>query len=103
MTYIEFKRKLSTEISQLLREKNQYEVENIVDRILELIQSIITSEVKSGGSVKWKNLGVFMSKFRKGRALRGVRNQGEVYQIPDLRLPKFKPSREFTNSVKTIQ
>ena len=73
--------------------RNQSEL--ILDAAIEVIQST----VYKGNDVKLVGFGTFSRLLRKSRTGRNPKT-GESVKIPGTRIPRFKPGKEFKESVK---
>ncbi len=73
--------------------KNQSEL--ILDAAIEVIQSAVSK----GHDVKLVGFGTFSRLLRKSRTGRNPKT-GESVKIPGMRVPRFKPGKEFKETVK---
>ncbi len=73
--------------------RNQSEL--ILDAAIEVIQSTVSK----GNDVKLVGFGTFSRLLRKSRTGRNPKT-GESVKIPGTRIPRFKPGKEFKESVK---
>ncbi|HPI39220.1 MAG TPA: HU family DNA-binding protein [Pseudobdellovibrionaceae bacterium] len=73
--------------------RNQSEL--ILDAAIEVIQSTVSK----GQDVKLVGFGTFSRLLRKSRTGRNPKT-GESVKIPGMRVPRFKPGKEFKETVK---
>lgn len=63
-----------------------------------IIESIINT-LKKGDEVSIAGLGIFSPKTRAARQARNPRT-GEMVNVPEMRVPKFRPAKAFKDAVK---
>ena len=71
------------------------QIENWLDATLEIIQKTVSK----GEEVKLVGFGSFQKTKRRAKTGRNPKT-GETHQIPETSIPRFKPGKEFKNSVK---
>ncbi len=71
------------------------QIENWLDATLEIIQKTVSQ----GEEVKLVGFGSFQKTKRRAKTGRNPKT-GEAHQIPETSVPRFKPGKEFKNSVK---
>lgn len=69
------------------------------EEVLDAALEIITRAVSKGDEVKIVGFGTFMRGSRKARNGRNPKT-GTSVEIPATRVPKFKPGKDFRDSVK---
>jgi len=69
--------------------------ENFLDATLDIIQKTVSK----GEEVKLVGFGSFTRQSKKARVGRNPKT-GESVEIPGTRVPRFKPGKEFKNSMK---
>lgn len=69
------------------------------EEVLDAALEIITRAVSKGDEVKIVGFGTFMRGARKARNGRNPKT-GTSVEIPATRVPKFKPGKDFRDSVK---
>lgn len=67
---------------------------------LEAALKIIKQELTDGGEVTLRGFGTFMPQHRAAKTGRNIKRNLPV-EIPAHNVPKFKPAKEFVQSVKT--
>lgn len=72
--------------------------ESMVDDILREVWSQIKEAVTRGETVKLRNFGAFIRQVRKPKKAQNLRTNS-VVEIPQMSVPKFKPSAEFKSMV----
>lgn len=66
-------------------------VDTVVDTIVEAL--------KNGDEISIAGLGIFSTKQRAARQARNPRT-GEAIQVPEMRVPKFRPAKALKDAVK---
>jgi DNA-binding protein HU-beta len=88
------KAQLIEKVSQLTQSTKQ-QSEEILDATLAVIQRTVSK----GDEVKLVGFGTFCRTDRKARPGRNPKT-GESVQIPEARVPRFKPGKDFKDHVK---
>jgi DNA-binding protein HU-beta len=70
--------------------------------ILETYFQEVKQTVFEGEDVAARGFGTFTTQLRKRKKARNIRAKTEVY-IPEHYIPKFKPSKEFMDLMKTVK
>lgn len=87
-----------SELVELISKRTQFtktDSERVLDATLEAIQKAVAK----GQDVKLVGFGTFSRYSRKSRNGRNPKT-GKSVEIPATRVPKFKPGKEFRDSVK---
>ena len=87
-----------SQLVALVSRKTQFtktDSEEILDATLEIIRNAVAS----GEEVKLVGFGTFSQLLRKSRPGRNPKT-GKELEIPATRVPKFKPGKDFRDSVK---
>jgi DNA-binding protein HU-beta len=71
------------------------QIEDWLDATLEIIQKTVSK----GEEVKLVGFGSFQKTKRRAKTGRNPKT-GETHKIPETSIPRFKPGKEFKNSVK---
>ncbi len=71
------------------------QIENWLDATLDIIQKTVSK----GEEVKLVGFGSFQKTKRRAKTGRNPKT-GETHKIPETSIPRFKPGKEFKNSVK---
>jgi DNA-binding protein HU-beta len=74
---------------------NKSTIENCLDSTLEIIRKTVSE----GEDVKIVGFGTFCKTERKPKTGRNPKT-GQTYKIPTTTVPRFKPGKEFKDSVK---
>lgn len=74
---------------------SKVQAESYLDATLEIIKKTVSS----GDDVKIVGFGTFSKAIRKPKTGRNPKT-GETYKIPKTTIPRFKPGKEFKESVK---
>lgn len=70
-----------------------------VENYLEVTIAIIQRTVSKGEEVKIVGFGSFSRAVRKAKVARNIKT-GQAVKIPNTNVPRFKPGKEFKDSVK---
>jgi DNA-binding protein HU-beta len=71
-----------------------------VSDTLDAMESIIMDEMKAGHEVSLTGFGIFHVAVRKARAGVNPRNPSEKIQIPEVKVPKFRPGKTLKEVVR---
>jgi DNA-binding protein HU-beta len=71
-----------------------------VSDTLDAMESIIMDEMKAGREVSLTGFGIFHVAVRKARAGVNPRNPSEKIQIPEVKVPKFRPGKTLKEVVR---
>lgn len=74
---------------------NKSDAEKAVDTVVETI----VNALKAGEEISISGLGIFSTKQRAARQARNPRT-GEAIQVPEMRVPKFRPAKGLKDAVK---
>ncbi|MBC7466939.1 MAG: HU family DNA-binding protein [Bdellovibrio sp.] len=74
---------------------NKVQAENYLNCTLEIIQKMVSQ----GEEVKLVGFGTFCKTERKPKTGRNPKT-GQTYKIPTTQVPRFKPGKDFKDSVK---
>ncbi len=69
-----------------------------IEEILNAALSTIQSQVSEGNEVKIVGFGIFSCLHKKARIRRNPRN-GVKVEVPETKVPKFRPGKEFRHSM----
>ncbi len=69
------------------------------DEVVDMIFDSIVKTLKNGDEVSIAGFGIFIAKERKARTARNPRT-GETVNVPAMKVPKFRASKNFKDAVK---
>jgi nucleoid DNA-binding protein len=69
------------------------------EQVVQIVIDAIVDTLKQGGEVSIAGLGIFSTKTRKARTARNPRT-GDPIEVPEMRVPKFRPAKALKDAVK---
>lgn len=71
-----------------------------VSDTLDTMESVIMDQLRQGNEVSLTGFGIFHVAVRKARAGVNPRNPQEKIQIPEVKVPKFRPGKTLKETVR---
>ena len=69
--------------------------------VVDIFLEVVKKSLENGNNIEIRGFGTFKIKQRKARKARNPRT-GEEVPVPDRKVPVFKPSKEFKDSITKL-
>ena len=92
---------IRSELLQLLSRDNPELRAEEIEQVVDIFFEEITKRLAEGGRVELRGFGAFSSRERQARQGRNPRT-GATVQVPEKRVPYFKPGKEMRERLNTV-